>query len=169
MRNEHGQFVKGTFIGKESLRYKHGLYKSKFGGIFYGIRNRCTNHPRYAGRGIKNLWPSLESFRDDMYESYLEHVEKFGQHDTSIDRIDVNGHYCKENCRWATAKIQSNNRRDRKPITFNGQTKPLTEWCAELKLPIHLLWLRIYRYGWSVEKAFTAPKGPTSVRYSHPK
>ena len=74
---------------------------------------RCNNpknhkYPRYGGRGIKFLWNSFEEFRDDMHESYLEHVKKFGKN-TSIERIDVNGHYCKGNCRWATAKEQSEN------------------------------------------------------------
>mgnify|MGYP001605568036 FL=1 len=77
------------------------------------MKARCNNpknhkYPIYGARGIKCLWNKFEDFRDDMYESYLEHVKEFGKN-TSIDRIDVNGHYCKENCRWATAKEQSIN------------------------------------------------------------
>ena len=51
-----------------------------------------------------------------MYESYLEHIKKFGKKNTTIDRIDNDGNYCKENCHWATAKEQSLN--VRKITTF---------------------------------------------------
>lgn len=142
---------------------------------FYGMRKRCTSPKdkrweRYGGRGIKCEWPDFESFRDDMYQSYLEHVAKFGEKETQIDRYpNPDGNYNKENCRWATFSEQSKNRSDRKQITFGGKTQYITDWCKELNLPIHLVWLRIYRYGWEVEKALTEPKGPTSKRYGNKK
>lgn len=63
-----------------------------------------------------------------MYESYLKHCEEYGEKDTTLDRIDVNGNYCKENCRWATRKIQANNTRKNHYITINGEVKTLTQW-----------------------------------------
>jgi hypothetical protein len=71
-------------------------------------KNRCQNpnsqsYRNYGGRGIRFLWTSFDDFLRDMSNGHFDSA--------SLDRIDVNGNYCKENCRWATAKEQARNTR----------------------------------------------------------
>ncbi len=69
----------------------------------------------------------------------------------SLDRIDPNGMYCKENCRWATQKTQQNNRRNNRLIEYNGETKTLQQWSEATKIPRKTISNRIAR-GWPIEK-----------------
>lgn len=95
------------------------FYNTKIYRAYYNMISRCNNkkHPRYdgwGGRGIRCLWSSFDEFKKDMYNSFLEHEKKYGGRNTSIDRINNDGDYCKENCRWVTQKEQCNNTRRQK-------------------------------------------------------
>lgn len=101
---------------KQERTTTHGMSTDRFYKIFIGINRRCNNknsknYKNYGGRGIKCLWTSFEEFKKDMYESYQKHFETHNG-DTTIDRIDVNGNYCKENCRWITRSEQLSTKRD---------------------------------------------------------
>lgn len=126
----------------------HGESKTAFYNLYRGIRNRCEipsdkNYMKYGGRGIKCLWNTYEEFKEDMYDSYLEHIEKYGKKNTSIDRIDVNGDYCKENCRWATNEEQANNTRVNQYYTYNGETHTIREWEKLYGIHRGTLWNRL--------------------------
>lgn len=102
--------------GCQKGRFSHRECYTKFYKRFFGIIDRCTNkkakaYKNYGGRGIKCLWESYEEFKKDMYPSFLKHIEKVGERQTSIDRINNDGDYCKENCRWATKLEQAANMR----------------------------------------------------------
>ena len=135
----------------------HGMRQTRFYRIYSHMRERCNNptcgdYFRYGGRGIKCLWNDFESFRDDMYASYQAHVKEFSEKDTTIERIDNSGNYCKENCRWATRAEQNRNQRKNRHITLNGQTFRLSEWEAFLGLPRHAIYHRMAK-GFSITKA----------------
>lgn len=112
-------------------RIKHNLSRTRFYHIWQGMKQRCFDkksdaYKNYGGRGIIicKEWLNFNNFVNDMYKPYQEHCEKYGEKNTSIDRIDNNKGYFLKNCRWATSKEQSNNTR-KSPynnyITFNNK------------------------------------------------
>ena len=74
----------------------------------------------------------------------------------TLDRKDVNGNYNKSNCRWATRKTQSNNRRNNVFVEYNGEKKTIAQWESELGLPDYVLGNRL-KSGWSIEAAIETP------------
>jgi hypothetical protein len=96
----------------------HGMHKTRFYSIWSNMINRCTlekspNFEYYGGRGVKvcDRWRTFEYFKEDLYESYLEHAKGFGEKNTTLDRIDVDGNYTFENTSWSTFAGQSVNKR----------------------------------------------------------
>ena len=89
-----------------------------------------------------------------MFEEYEVHVSKFGEKNTSIDRIDSNKHYCKENCQWATPEVQS--RDIIRLITINGETKCLSAWARDFSISTSTVYDRMKR-GWSPKLSLMAP------------
>ena len=120
----------------------HGQRRNPIYAIWNSMRSRCTNpknpaYDNYGGRGIKvcQSWLKFENFFQDMGN------RPSPQH--SIDRIDVNGDYCPENCRWATAKEQANNKRNNLTLTINGVTKHYSVWAKEYGLATKTVLKRI--------------------------
>ena len=127
--------------------------------IWSGIMSRChwkcaengDKAPDYFGRGIRvcKRWASsFEAFYLDMGP------RPSPKH--SIDRIDVNGDYSPENCRWATDIQQANNRRDNNLISCFGETRPAREWDRIYGLHPDTVARRI-RAGWETSAAITTP------------
>ena len=97
---------------------KHGLSYSRIYYVWGGIKSRCLNpnnegYSNYGGRGITlcDRWLVFNNFKEDMYESYLEHSKMFGEYNTTIERIKTSEGYSKDNCKWATRQEQFVNRR----------------------------------------------------------
>lgn len=139
----------------------HGLSKTKFYRHWRSMIQRCQNETQdsyhlYGGRNIKicDRWNKFENFYEDTYKNFQKHTKIFGENQTSLDRIDSNKGYNKENCKWSTQKEQSNNRRSNRLITYNGQTKTIAQWSELTNLKYTTLWTRLFSYNWSVKKAF---------------
>lgn len=134
-----------------------GISKTKLYSSYIHMKTRCYNksydgYKYYGGRGITICDEWLNN-----PESFFEWAINNGWKDgLSIDRIDVNGNYEPGNCRWTTTKQQCNNTRRNKYITYNNETKTISEWADVLHINRHSLGNRLLK-GWSVEKAFTTP------------
>ena len=146
---------------------KHGLLKDvgrgKFRGtklsiIYSNMLNRCLNpnekcYLSYGGRGISVCDEWLGNFIG-FYQWALSSGYKEG---LSIDRIDVNGNYEPNNCRWVTMKQQENNKSNNHYLKFDGKTHTLSEWAEIVHISYGCLKSRI-RNGWSIESALTTPQ-----------
>lgn len=124
---------------------------------------RCNNlkgkdYSNYGQRGIKvcDRWLKFENFLKDMGEPLTK------KH--SLDRINNDGDYCPDNCRWATRKQQGRNRRNNNLITAFGKTQCLSAWSEEFNISWETLYARIYRYNWSIHKALTIPVKNKNIR-----
>ncbi len=136
----------------------HQLTRTRIYNNWCGMIQRCNNpndpaYHLYGGRGIFvcDRWLKFEHFLSDMGEK---------PEDMSLDRIDVNGPYSYENCRWATDTEQANNKRNNHLITFRGKTQSIAMWARDIGVQTHTLKSRVYR-GWGEEKALTTPTIPT--------
>ena len=137
----------------------HGGSKDRLYWVWSNMLRRCEKKysdyfPDYGGRGIKvcNEWHDYSVFKKWMIENGYDSKAKTGK--TTIDRIDVNGDYCPENCRVVPMSVQNINKRNNHLLTYDGHTKPLSVWANEMGIKKGTLLSRI-KYGWSVEDALT--------------
>lgn len=138
---------------------KHGYYHEAWYGTYKTMMQRCYmssagSYIYYGARGISvcEEWHDIEQFK--------AWVESSGyQPGLSLDRIDSNGDYCPDNCRWATAREQANNRRTNVPFVIRGEKRTLAELAEQFGINRHTLWDRVHRRGWSLDRAlYTPPK-----------
>jgi hypothetical protein len=140
------------------MNTKHGLGSYNNGERskrWFGMIDRCYNidnpqYINYGARGIKvcERWKgSLENFYSDMGDPPFPTY--------TIDRIDNDGNYLPENCRWATKQEQVNNRRNTRFVTFEGKTKSVSTWARDLNICYGTLLGRLRK--WGIEKALTSP------------
>lgn len=138
--------------GKPNIKaQKHGMATTNFYRIWKGIKYRCSNpnfpnFKYYGGRGIKvcKRWHKFENFYQDMFPTYKPGL--------TIDRIDNNGNYEPDNCRWVNCKKQANNRSNNILFTFKGQTLNLQQWSDKAGINYSTLWMRIFVSKWPIEK-----------------
>jgi hypothetical protein len=125
-------------------------------GIWRGMIERCTNpnsasYRYYGARGIRvcEQWSAS-------YDSFERDVGKRPSPDHTIDRIDNDGHYEPDNCRWATWTEQARNRSDSIIVEHDGKTMPLGDWGDFLGIPADVL-RRRHAAGWSASAIVATP------------
>lgn len=133
---------------------KHGLSGTRINQIHRAMKRRCLNpncyeYKDYGGRGITICDEWME------FKPFYEWAMKNGYSDNlTIDRIDNNGNYEPNNCRWADWYMQANNTRTNRFLTYNGKTQTVAEWARELNISPKTLENRVTQ-GWGDEKALT--------------
>jgi hypothetical protein len=137
----------------------HGRSKSRAYYSWSSMHTRCNNPKHrnfntYGGKGIRAdpQWNDFAIFYADMGDPPVG---------MSLDRIDSNGHYSKDNCRWATHVQQANNRINNHIVTWEGKSQTVSQWSKELGIRSATLHRRL-RKGWDIDRALTAPLGYTS-------
>lgn len=146
-----------TEAHREFSRRLHTTHGQTAGGhspeyrVWSHMRRRCgdpghKNYALYGGRGIKVCarWEAdFAAFLSDMGPR---------PRGTSLDRIDTNRGYEPGNCRWATQKEQTRNKRTNRLVTFRGETKCIGEWAEIFSKPYMWLWYRLVKRGWNMER-----------------
>lgn len=133
--------------------------------VYDGMRQRCLNpkgrsYARYGGRGISicERWQkSFELFVADMGPRPDGHT---------LDRIDNDGPYSPENCRWASWRVQGRNRRSNRIIEFRGEKLLLSEWAEKIGITKDAMHMRLAN-GWPLEHALTRPSCRVLGKYLH--
>lgn len=145
------------YIVKAAELLQHGLSHTRLYATWRGMLSRCDNREDkyfkdYGRRGIAvcSEWKDFENF-------YTWAIANGYDDSLTIERIDNDKGYSPDNCRWATAKEQSNNRRSNHLLTHRGKIQTLKQWSDELGINYQTLQSRIHASGWPIEKALTTP------------
>lgn len=121
------------------------------------MKNRCNNknvpnYKNYGGRGITVCQEWMDKF-----ENFSIWAKDNGYSESmSIERKNVNGNYCPDNCEWIDLKEQVHNKVTSRRLTWNGETLTPRKWSDKYGIPFNALQIRISRK-WSVERIFTTP------------
>lgn len=127
------------------MNYRHGMRGSPIYAAWRTMRTRCENencaaYPNYGGRGITvcEEWKDFSNFYRDMGDRPAG---------LSLDRIDNEKGYSRDNCRWADRTTQARNQRNMHMLTLNGEEQPLCVWAERSGLSLSTIWARL-KNGW---------------------
>ena len=139
---------------QKGSKMKHGKRKTSIYRTYAHMKERCNNpnckdYKYYGEKGVK----VCEEWQDN-FQAFYDWAMVNGYNDTlTIDRINVNGDYTPDNCRWVTMKVQCNNKSCNIQITYNGKTQNLKQWSDELGISYRTLYQRISVRHWDTDKA----------------
>ena len=132
---------------REERTKTHGKRDTRLYSIWAHMKQRCSNpnverYPRYGGRGIK----VCQEWADDFETFYIWAMANGYQDGLQIDRIDNDGDYKPENCRWVTVKDQCENKSTNIYIEYGGERHTLQEWVQITGIPLSTAYSR-YKAG----------------------
>lgn len=140
----------------------HGGTHERLYTVWNNMKRRCSDpsdkkYHCYGGRGIKfcNEWNEYAKFREWALSNGYDENADFGK--CTLDRIDVNGDYCPENCRWVSMLVQHDNRRNNVRVEWDGNEYTLGQLSSLCDIPRKTLYWRIVTYKWPVERAIKTP------------
>lgn len=137
-----------------NINKTHNKTNTRLYSIWCDIKKRCYNinyksYKNYGGRGIA----VCDDWRNDFMAFYKWSMSHDYNDNLTIDRIDVNGNYEPNNCRWATVKQQARNTRRNRYFTINGETHCLSEWCEIYNINPKKVECRLNKLKWSIIEA----------------
>ena len=149
-------------INMRNVSFKTGCSLERLYAVWSEMMLRCnkpTNkaYKHYGGRGIKvcKEWQDYLVFKEWAYSHGYDENAKFQE--CTIDRIDVNGDYCPENCRWTINSEQCINKQDTVYVELNGERMALSQAAEKLHMNYGTLNSRINKLHWSIERALSTP------------
>ena len=147
LRSGHTQSC-GCYGREQATKHNtsHGMSKTRLHSVYHTMKGRCYNQadPKYYRYGARGIIVCDEWLKDpkSFFDWALSHGYKKG---LSIDRIDNNGNYCPENCRWVDAYVQANNKSTNQIYEYNGEKKTISALAKELGLTYSAVKARIKR------------------------
>lgn len=147
----------GRTISCGCARKTHDMTNTRVYNIWRGIKGRCNNQnsTSYKNYGKRNI-TICEEWKNSFEQFYEWAINHGYKENLSIDRINNEGNYEPSNCRWVSSKMQSNNRRTNKHLSYCGEKHTITEWSELLGGEKSLIRGRL-KMGWSLEKALSTP------------
>ena len=154
---KNGRVISCGCYNKEVIT-KHGLDGNKLYHVLNSMKNRCysdksKSYVNYGARGIKVCDEWINDPREFINWSLSNGYEE----GLSIDRINNDGHYEPDNCRWTNKITQANNTRTNLYINYNNETKTLSEWAAQYGIKMNTLYYRYVLKKWDMKKALETP------------
>ena len=150
--------AENTIEFNKRTKVKHGGRQDRLYTIWHNMKQRCygityKDYPQWGGRGIC----VCDEWKDD-YAAFREWALSNGYaQGLSLDRIDVDGNYSPQNCRWADWSTQAKNRTNSHNYVINGEKKNLVDLADEYGIKYGTLYQRVHLYKWPIEKALGVP------------
>lgn len=142
---------KRLFLKHRATGIKHALASTPEYKAWHSFMRRCflNDHPQfhdYGGRGITvcERWKTVENFYSDMGPRPSSN--------STLDRIDNEGNYCPENCRWTDMKVQGRNRRTNRFLEYKNECLCIADWADRFQIPYRNFYSRLQNYNFSIEK-----------------